>query len=678
MPISSVEPDAAIAELTRVQREAASLEGPVVVLAGAGTGKTKTLVAGVVDRIERRGISPHRILAVTFTNKAAEEMRERIGRALGPGRTPQWLGTFHAHGRRQLRIDPDIASLRDGFDVCDAEDSRRIVRRLLQRATDEGALDRADGDTFRKRVKSVTSRIAMFKDDLVAPHDAQAAVERFTGRFGARDAEDVMAWHMAAALYPAYQAALREANHADFGDLLLWPTLAMLRDEAYRRDWAGRFDAVLADEFQDVNRLQFLWLQLLSRDHRQIFAVGDDAQSIYGWRGANVGFIRNFSAEFPGARMVALEQNFRSTGHILNAANAVIAQDTGRLEKTLFTAEGPGEKIEVLEFSSGQDEAQGLAREIGRRQLEGVRLEDMAILYRFNFMSRLLEEELLRAKIPYELVNDTAFWQRAVIKDALALLRLADCPDDTQSDEAFRRVVNQPARGVGAKSLAKIEHRAETALLSLFAATEELYATANSRTAERVGAFLRVIREEQLSGATNLAERIRSLLDRTGYLEMHRAAGEEGRAALENLEELITLAGDFTSIEDLFDHAALGSAAVGQSSAGRIRLMTIHGSKGLEYSHVFLMGWEDTQFPSLTNPDQDEERRLAYVALTRARRRAAISWCGWRNGRAAGPSPFLHDILPASLCRGWLRAPRKGAPVRHRVSDEEARACFGW
>lgn len=644
-----------LAGLTPPQQQAARQEGAVVVLAGAGTGKTRTLVAGVVDRIWRRHIAPSRILAVTFTNRAAEEMRSRIADAVGVDRAPGWIGTFHAHGRRQLRTDPDIALLREGFGIADAEDSRRIVRRLLQAAMADGALDAEDGDTFRQRVKSVTTRIALFKDDLVLPQQAAAGVEALVQRYPGQTPEDVMAWHLAAALYPAYQEALREANMADFGDLLLWPTVTMQRDEDYRLDWGRRFDAILADEFQDVNRLQYQWLQLLSRDHGEIFAVGDDAQSIYGWRGANVGYIRNFINDFPGGTMIALEQNFRSTGHILSAANAVIALDSGRLEKTLFTATGAGDPIETMEFSGGLEEAQGIAFEIGRRLLEGVAPDDIAILYRFNFMSRLLEEQLLKAKIPYELVNDTAFWQRGVIRDALALLRLASCPDDMHSDEAFRRVINQPARGVGAKTLAKIEAVAEQDYVSLFRAAEHIFGSVRGKSADRVRAFLSTIREIGASGEAPLAERIRELLDRTGYADMYRAAGEDGRAALENLEELVGLAVGFTTPGDLFDHAALGSVSGQVAGEGRVRLMTIHAAKGLEYGHVFLMGWEDRLFPSAANPDPDEERRLAYVALTRGRLRVAVTWCAWRGGRFAEPSVFLSEIPPGALCRGWLR-----------------------
>lgn len=665
--------EAALMGLTAMQREAARQEGPVVVLAGAGTGKTKTLVAGVVDRIVRRHIPAHRILAVTFTNKAADEMRTRINAVLGLGAAPSWIGTFHGHGRRQLRADPEIAVLRPGFAICDAEDSRRIVKRLLQRAADDGAWEPGDADTFRTRVRSVAQRIALMKDNLVLPDQAEAVLDSQIARFGANSDEDLMAWQLAAALYPAYQAALREVNCADFGDLLLWPTVTMLRDEHYRLDWARRFDAILADEFQDVNRLQYLWLKLLSRDHGEFFAVGDDDQSIYSWRGASVGFIRDFQREFPSGRMIPLEQNFRSTGHILAAANNVVAQDRNRLGKTLFTEQGEGAPIETVAFSGGQQEAQGLAREIGRRQLAGVALEDMAILYRYNFLSRMLEEELLRAHIPYELVNDTAFWQRAVVKDVLALLRLADSPDALQGDEAFRRVINQPARGVGAKTLARIEQLARDEALSLFVASEKIFADSQSKTAERVRAFLRIIREEGGSVERALGARMRTLAERSGYLDMLRAGDEDGVAGLENLGELFSLAMEFTSVEALFDHAALGSGTSAEAGRGRIRLMTIHGSKGLEFEHVFLMGWESTLFPGLSPTNLDEERRLAYVALTRGRARVSVSWCAWRNGRSADMSPFISDIPPEARYSGWLgQATSRAEALAIRAAQEEA------
>lgn len=367
--------------------------------------------------------------------------------------------------------------------------------------------------------------------------------------------------------------------------------------------------------------------------------------------------------------MIALEQNFRSTGHILQAANAVIAHDSQRLDKTLFTAAGDGDKIEVVAFTGSVDEARGIAAEIGRRALERVPYDEIAILYRFNFLSRLLEEELIRLRIPYEVVGDTSFWQRAVIKDALAFLRLAACPDEMQSDEAFRRVVNLPARGVGAKSLAKIEALAEEQGLSLFEAAERLTVASTQAGSLKLRQFLTLIRDEEATTDPTVAGRLRSLVERTGFWDKHKAAGEDGRTALENLSELLDLAAEFQTLEALLDHAALGAAATGEGANGRVKLMTIHGAKGLEFPHVFLMGWEDRMMPSPRADDPDEERRLAYVALTRARRRVSITWCGFRNGMTAGQSPYLDEIPEAARHTGWLRAPRRRQPDPVPIDD---------
>jgi len=643
--------------LTPAQLEAARQSGTVVVLAGAGTGKTRTLVAGIVDRIRHRGMPPHRILAVTFTNKAAGEMKSRIAAALGEACSPRWVGTFHGHGRRQLRADPEIAGLRDGFDICDAEDSRRIVRRLLEKACAAG-FDGGDDVSMKQRVRSVSTRIALLKEKLILPNDAVRTVEGLIGQGELGEAEDLNAWREAAALYRPYQSLLREANMADFTDLLLWPTITMLRDDAYRLDWAGRFDAILADEFQDVNRLQFLWLKALSQDHGELLCTGDDAQSIFGWRGASVRIIRSFLAEFPHGRMIALEQNFRSTGHILAAANAVIALDPDRLQKTLYTASGDGEPIDILRWSDGAEEAKGLVDEIARRGLEGVAFDDMAILYRFNFQSRQIEEALLRARISYELVNDTAFWQRAPVKDALALLRLCSCPEDRQSDEAFRRIANRPARGIGAVFMARLEEASENAYTSLFETAEAIAPGIRGKTGEKLRDFLATIRAVGNDPEASLSERLDRLLDETGYRDMHRLGGDEGESALENLHELCALAASFSTVEALFDHAALGSVREEGDPVGRVKLMTIHGAKGLEFAHVFLPGWEETLFPSgSATADPAEERRLAYVALTRGRQRVSISWCRFRGPKPSAPSRFIDEIPERSKRSGW---PRRG------------------
>ena len=435
-----------LAGLTPAQAEAASLAGAVLVLAGAGTGKTKTLTSSVAWRIEARGIPASRILAVTFTNKAAGEMTERIRRMLAGREVPSWCGTFHGLGARQLRAEPEVAGLRTGFDILDADDSKRLVKRVLKAM----AVDPAELGSDRDPVKLVCRQIGQFKDDLVTPEQAPARVE-------ARIAEarlihrpvDPDSLRLVARVYAEYQRRLREANAADFGDLLLWPTVAMQRDPAYRQRWAGRFDCVLADEYQDVCAAQYSWLRLLSAGHGEIFVVGDDDQSVYGFRGADIQYIRRFAHDFPQARQVRLEENFRSTGHILAAANAVIAQDKRRLGKTLRPTKPIGVPVEVVGFPDPEAEARGLIAEMKRRAADGVAWEHMALLYRSNFLSRGFEEALMRGHVPYVIVGDVGFYQRAEIKDALALLRLAACPDDYQSDEALRGCLTARRAGSG-------------------------------------------------------------------------------------------------------------------------------------------------------------------------------------------------------------------------------------
>ena len=335
-------------------------------LAGAGTGKTSTLTAAVAHRIAVDGVPPHRVLAVTFTNKAAAEMAGRIRAALGPDAAPYWLGTFHGLAARQLRASSEVASLRDNFDILDADDARRILRRVMKAmnlATDE------DDGGKRDPVKIVAGHIGRFKDLLMTPRAAAAHVENRIGEANRLHAAiDAVGLTTAAKVYPEYQARLREANAADFGDLLLWPTLALVNDADYRARWAGKFDWVHADEYQDVNFAQYTWLKMLASHGRRMFVVGDDDQSIYGWRGADVGFIRRFKLDFPDAVDIRLEENFRSTGHILAAANAIIAEDKARFGKTLFTRKGQGASVELMSFRDGENEAAGLAEALMRAE----------------------------------------------------------------------------------------------------------------------------------------------------------------------------------------------------------------------------------------------------------------------------------------------------------------------
>jgi DNA helicase-2/ATP-dependent DNA helicase PcrA len=603
---SSVSADrmsAILAGLTPTQAGAAMLEGAVPVLAGAGTGKTRTLTAGVTARLAVRGISPSRILAVTFTNKAAKEMADRIRTMLAGVAVPSWVGTFHGLGARQLRIEPEVAALRPGFDILDADDSKRLVKRTLKgmNVKPEDAGDGGDP------LKQLCNRIAKFKDNLITPEEAPARVEAMIVQaktsHGTIDPDGM---RLAARVYLEYQRRLREGNAADFGDLLLWPTKTMQRDEAYRRRWADRFDCILADEYQDVCYVQYAWLRFLAADHGEIFVVGDDDQSVYSFRGADITFIRRFEHDFPSSDQVRLEDNFRSTGHILAAANAVIAQDKKRLGKTLRTTKAVGEPIEVVGFHNPEGEAAGIAAAIRRRGSAGVPWDELAVLYRSNHMSRGIEEALMRGRVPYVIVGDVGFYQRAEIKDALALLRLAARPDDFQSDEAFRRVCNTPPRGLGPEALEEVHLEAAFRGVSLLQAVETAKLPPKARAAAL--SFVDAIRSVGRNDIGTLADQISLLLDRTGYRDMLRASrAEETEDRIENLQELVTLAGSFHNASDLLDHAALASAAPGEATEGRVQLMTLHKGKGLEFPHVFLPGWDDSTVPS-NYGDHDEER----------------------------------------------------------------------
>ena len=655
-----------MAGLTTVQARAAAQDGPVLVLAGAGTGKTKTLTAAVVG-IAAGGIAAGRVLAVTFTNKAATEMSSRVRAALDGGPASSWLGTFHGLAARQLRIEPEVAGLRPGFDILDADDSRRIVRRTLNALNLVGG----DGGTAigRDPLKLMCSWLSRFKDNLITPDEAPAQVEAMIAEANRNSVPiDAHGLRVSARVYADYQRRLREANAADFGDLLLWPARAMQCSESYRTRWASQFDCVLADEFQDVNFAQFTWLRLLAAAHGEIFVVGDDDQSVYGWRGADVGYIRRFTHDFPSAAVYRLEENFRSTGHILGAANTVIAQDPARLGKTLFTRKPGGDPVEIVRFRNAEAEASGIVSEITRRHAEGLVWDDIAILYRGNALSRSFEEALMRARIPYALIGDVGFYQRAEIKDALALLRLATTPDDAQADEAFRRMINvpAPARGFGAKAMDIVEAEAAWRRVSLLVALETAPLPPKARIAGL--GFVDAIRRAGRDHDATLADQLSLLLDATGYRSMlreSRAEAMEGR--LENLQELVQLAGGFNMARELLDHAALSTGGPDEEKTGRVQLMTLHKAKGLEFPQVFLPAWEAGVFPP-DYGDPAEERRLAYVAITRGMRRVTISYCDYRRGPAT-PSLFIDDIPDSHRVSGWLRQLRTTpVPVRRQVS----------
>jgi DNA helicase-2/ATP-dependent DNA helicase PcrA len=651
--------------LTANQLQAVTTDGPVLVLAGAGTGKTRTLTAAVARRIMVSGVDPARIMAVTFTNKAAKEMSDRIQATLGMMTGPRWVGTFHGLGARQLRAEPEVAGLRPGFDILDADDSRRMIKRCMKAMNLAGGSDEP-GPPGKDPLKAVVNAISKFKDNLVEPSEAAACVEAMIAQSRHRDRPiDPHALRSAAAVYVDYQRRLREANAADFGDLLLWPTRAMQENDTFRLRWAARFDCLHSDEYQDVCFAQYRWLRLLAADHKQLFVVGDDDQSIYSWRGADIGYIRRFANDFPGAIEIKLEENFRSTSNILSAANAVISYDRHRIGKTLFTKKEPGDPIEVVKFRDAEDEARGIAAEIQRRLADGLNYGDVAILYRSNFLSRGFEEALMRAKIPYVLIGDVGFYQRAEIKDALALLRIASAPDDPQSDEAVRRVINVPTRSFGPKTIEILESEAEWRRVSLLRAIET--ATLPPRARAEGLKFADQVRKTGADPAATVADQLSILLDGTGYRAMLRASrAESTEGRLENIQELIQLAGGFHSARELLDHAALATNGPDEENAGgQVSMMTMHRAKGLEFAHVFLPAWEANVVPSQYG-DFAEERRLAYVALTRGMRRITISHSEYRRS-SGNASPFIDDIPASHRIEGWIR--NKEAGVERRAAN---------
>jgi DNA helicase-2/ATP-dependent DNA helicase PcrA len=509
--------------LTENQLQATNTDGPVLVLAGAGTGKTRTLTAAIARRIMVSGIDPARILAVTFTNKAAKEMSGRIQETLGIMSAPRWIGTFHGLGARQLRAEPEVAGLRPGFDILDADDSRRMIKRCMKAMNLAGGGDEPC-PPGKDPLKAVVNAISKFKDNLIAPSEAASSAEAVIAQSRDRDRHPIEPYALrnAAAVHTEYQRRLRDANAGDFGDLLLWPTRAMQDNDEYRRRWAARFDCLHNDEYQDVCFVQYRWLRLLAADHKQLFVVGDDDQSIYSWLGADIGYIRRLAKDFLGATQIKLEENFRSTSHILAAANAVISYDRDRIGKALFTKKESGDLIEVVKFRDGKEEARAIAAEIQRRLADGLKWSDIAILYRSNFLSRGFEEALMRAKIPYVLIGDVGFYQRAEIKDALALIRIAAAPEDPQSDEAVRRVINVPTRGFGPKTIEILEAEAEWRRFSLLRAIET--ASLPPRARSEGLKFADQIRTIGANAGATVADQLSLLLDVTGYRAMLRAS----------------------------------------------------------------------------------------------------------------------------------------------------------
>ena len=645
--------------------------GPLLVLAGAGSGKTRVLTARIAYLIQERGVAPQRIFAVTFTNKAAGEMRSRVAALLGADPKGLWIGTFHSLSARLLRREAALLGFGPNFTIYDQDDSESFIKRLLEQ---RGLSPKANPP------RAIHAVISSAKNRMLLPEELGAQAESPLER-------------VAAEIYATLGPALRQANAMDFDDLLLHP-LTLFREHPERLAyWQQRFEHVLVDEFQDTNAAQYRLVKLLAAQHTNLCVVGDDDQAIYGWRGADVRHMLSFQQDFPGATLIKLEQNYRSTQVILDAANGVIAENTRRLGKTLFTATPGGEPVTLLAAADERDEAEWLAAELVRRSAEAdVPYEGMAILYRTNAQSRPLEEAFRFRGIPYRLVGAVSFYERREVKDVLAYLRLIANPAD---DEAFVRIVNVPRRGIGDASLSQLLRTATQwgrPLLETARAAERI-ADLRPNVREAFQALARLIDELRARVAdADPATALEQVIAAVGYGPYLADEGPEGIERLENVQELIAGAaawaetavdegdegGATSSIERYLTQAALvTSADQGTGDPTGVTLMTVHMAKGLEWPVVTLAGLEDGLFPlarAAAEPGGlEEERRLCYVGLTRAREKLYLSWARtrYRNGRLelSESSRFLEALPPAvveqrSTTPQWDRARHAGGARR--------------
>ena len=626
-----------LSELNEAQREAVdALDGPVLVLAGAGTGKTRVLTTRLAHLLFSRRCRPYQVLAVTFTNKAAREMRERVASLIGPSAEALWLGTFHALGTRILRRHAEVVGLKSNFTILDTDDQVRLLKQLLE----------ADGiDNKRWPARALMQIIQRWKDKGLAPDRVPTSE---VGEF---------ANGRAVALYKRYQERLAILNAADFGDLLLHCLDLFTAHPDVLAQYQQQFRYILVDEYQDTNVAQYLWLRLLAREHRNLCCVGDDDQSIYGWRGAEVGNILKFEKDFPGARVVRLERNYRSTPHILGAASGLIAKNESRLGKTLWTDLPEGEKVSIRGLWDGEEEARWVGEEVETLQRAGHSLDEMAILVRAGFQTREFEERFITLGVPYKVIGGPRFYEREEIRDAIAYLRVVHQPDD---DLAFERIVNKPTRGIGKTTLQAVHGLARAQEAPLYAAALQLTETDELKPAARrslraiLDSFERWRAMEAGIRHTDLAE---TILDESGYTEFwQKSKRPEAPGKLENLKELIVALEEFESLAGFLEHVSLVMENEEARGGEMVSLMTLHSAKGLEFDIVFLPGWEEGLFPHQRALDEsgmaglEEERRLAYVGLTRARKRALVAFVA--NRRMHGqwissiPSRFV-DELPA-------------------------------
>jgi len=634
--LQSAAPPPYLSGLNLEQREAVeALDGPVLVLAGAGTGKTRVLTTRIAHILASRKAFPSQVLAVTFTNKAAREMKERIADLVGGVvEGMPWLGTFHSIGVKILRRHAELVGLKSGFTILDTDDQIRLMKQVIEAA----GLDKD-----RWPARQLANLIDSWKNRGLTPDKVpQGEAFAFAAGKGAQ-------------LYAAYQTRLKELNACDFGDLLLEGLRLFMQHPDVLADYQRRFRYILVDEYQDTNIAQYLWLRLLAQGSPNICCVGDDDQAIYGWRGAEVDNILRFEHDFPGAKVIRLERNYRSTGHILAAAAGLISENKGRLGKTLFTDGHEGAKVTVSAVWDDEEEARGIGDDIETLQKAGQKLNGVAILVRASAQMRAFEDRFITMGLPYRVIGGPRFYERQEIKDAIAYLEVTANP---VNDLKFERIVNVPKRGLGDTSVKRVRELARARSISMYQAaqiivgTEELGAKARRSLADVIENFERWRSHIEHMKHTELAELI---LDESGYTAMWQAdKSPQAASRLDNLKELVRFMHEFETLEGFLEHVSLVMDADQAGDGDRVSLMTLHAAKGLEFDVVFLPGWEEGLFPHQRSLDEsgkaglEEERRLAYVGITRARKLAKVSFAQNRRMRglyqSAMPSRFVDEL----------------------------------
>ena len=609
------------------------LDGPLLVLSGAGTGKTRVLTARIAQLIGTRTAMPWNILAVTFTNKAAREMKERVAAMVGPMAEQVMLGTFHSVAARMLRRHAELVGLTSSFTIIDTDDQLRLLKQVMEQQSI---------DPKRWQPRGLLGMISKWKDKGLTPDKVSLT-----------EAGDVADGKIIS-IYKAYQARLISLNAADFGDLLLHLLTIFTSHQDILTEYQNRLTHILVDEYQDTNVAQYLWLRLLAAKHKNLCCVGDDDQSIYGWRGAEVGNILKFEKDYEGAQIVRLEENYRSTGHILACASALISHNETRLGKDLFTSSDKGDAVQISGYWDGNEEARSLSSQIEFLIKENHPLDQIAVLVRAGFQTREFEERFMAIGLPYRVVG-TRFYERAEIRDALAYLRLIAQPSD---DLAFERIINTPKRGLGPTSLKVIFEYARVSDQPYLAAARALVDSDELKPQARrqLSQFIAYIDQwRMLAQQQTASDLARFVLDDSGYTAMWQAdKNPDSPGRLENLKELVTAMESFETLSGFLEHIALVTDTENNKQDGEVSLMTLHAAKGLEFDTVFLPGWEEGLFPSQRSLDEnggaglEEERRLGYVGITRARKNLFVSFAANRRvhglWQACIPSRFIAEL----------------------------------